>query len=464
MKENVARLELKVTKNKKRVLADFTPVPGAENDLTYDQIIIKLQMLGVRVGLDEDKIRAICESDKPLRNIVIAECIYPEMGEKARLEYFVDINARRKAVVQNDGSIDFRDLGEISSASTDQALYRKVPPTIGKPGKNVLGKEIPGLLGKDLTINTGVGTEIDADDPNLVRASRDGEILLTNGIVQISDVFNVIGNVDYSTGNLQFNGAVKVNGDVNSGFKIEADGDVEIRGFVENAEVISGNDVIIHGGFSGMGDGIVKAKRDVIAKYVENQTIHADRDIIISGHSYHSNLTAGRSVIVTGSQSAIVGGECKAETGVNSNRLGSINGTKTVIKVGYNKEISDRLFQSEKEIARIEEEKHKLGQNIENLSRLKLVKKGILPPDKMEQLEAMEVEFNDMYDILRELKSTKDELEEKQNELNNAKVLANTAAFQNVHVYYGLQYLTVKNNLGPSIFKLSKSEIIRLSK
>ncbi|MFC1550987.1 DUF342 domain-containing protein [Candidatus Latescibacterota bacterium] len=464
MKEKIARLEIKVAKNKKRVLADFTPYPGVENDLTYDQINIKLQMLGVQVGIDEDKIRTICNSEKPLRNIVIAECIYPERGENARLKYYIDINERRKAVEQDDGSIDFRDLGEISSACAGQVLYKRIPPTIGAPGKDVYGIEIPGLPGKDLKINLGAGTEIDEGDENLVRASNDGEILIINGIIQISSVYKVIGNVDYSTGNLKYNGAVKVSGDVKSGFKIEADGDIEIRGFVENAEVSSGNDVIIYGGFSGMGEGVVKANRDVIAKYVENQTIQANRDIIISGHSYHSNLLAGRAVIVKGSQSAIVGGECKAETGVSTNRLGSINGTKTVVKVGYNKELSDSLFQCEKEIGMMEEEQHKLEQNIENLTHLKTIKKGILPQEKTEQLEMMEMEYNDMYDKLREIKSKKDALDKEQEKLNNAEVLANTSAFQNVQVYYGQQYLTVKSNLGPSVFKLSNSEVIRLSK
>ena len=171
-----------------------------------------------------------------MRNIIVAKAIPSETGEKAHIETYFTINTSRKAIASENGSIDYHNLGDIASAKKGQELYRKIPPTIGKSGKDVLGNEIPGKKGRDLKIVLGSKTDIDEDDPNLVKASGDGEIIITKGIVQISKVHKVKGDVDYSTGNIIFNGTIMIKGTVRAGFKIKAAGDIVISGNVEDAD------------------------------------------------------------------------------------------------------------------------------------------------------------------------------------------------------------------------------------
>ena len=303
-----AKVDIVIADNNMKVTANYFPAKGMGNDICLEDVLSKIESYGVNTGINHENIKAMCESDSPRLNIVIAMAIPSQEGEKARIIPYFDINERRKAMKKENGSVDFHELGDISSTTKGQELYRKVPPTNGSPGKDVLGNELPGLPGKDLKIVLGRGTEFDESDPNLVRASKDGEILVSGGVVQISDIHEIVGDIDFSTGNIKFNGSVKINGTVKSGFKVEADGDIEIKGNVEDAEVTGGNDIIVIGGFIGNGEGLIHAKRDVIIKFVENQHIKADRDILINGPSYHSNLQAGRSIISQGGKSVIVGG------------------------------------------------------------------------------------------------------------------------------------------------------------
>lgn len=79
----------------------------------------------------------------------------------------------------------------------------------------------------------------------------DGHVSLVEGKVFVSDVYEVE-NVDLSTGNIDFEGSVQVNGNVSSNFVIRAGGNVIISGVVEGAYIEAGGNIIIARGMNGM--------------------------------------------------------------------------------------------------------------------------------------------------------------------------------------------------------------------
>jgi len=382
MTNNNSNLDIKIADNKLKVSADYTPVQDDGNNYNAEEILARLESKGVNTGIKHDVIKIICESKKPFKNIVLAEAIPPQVGEKARIESYFDINRHRKAHKREGGSVDFRDLGEICSAKKGQKLYYKTAPTIGEPGMDVCGNKIPGIPGRDIKIVVGSGTEFDENDHNLVRASYDGEIMLKNGIIHISGIHKVNGDVDFSTGNIKFNGSVKIKGSVKAGFKVEAAGDIEISGHVEDSVVVGGNDIKIIGGYVGNGGGKVVAGRDVHVKFVENQYIEAKRDIIIHGEAYHSRLRAGQSIITNGGKGTIVGGQSEATTSVEAKRFGSVTAAPTVIKVGIDPRLTERMKEVEDEIEQTKESQEKLEKSIVLLYRYKIDNNGKLPPRK----------------------------------------------------------------------------------
>ena len=54
----------------------------------------------------------------------------------------------------------------------------------------------------------------------------------------VSPVFQLNGDVDFSSGDIDFRGNVSINGNVTAGFKVRASGDIEVNGFIENSEVV----------------------------------------------------------------------------------------------------------------------------------------------------------------------------------------------------------------------------------
>jgi len=459
-----AKVDLLVTDNKLLTLASYLPPQGEGLRLTSDEIRARLRDSGVTFGLIDDNIEKMAMSDVPVKNIVVAEALKPTVGEKAHIEPYFEINARRKAMIKEDGNVDFHDLGEISSALSGQELYRKIPPTVGDSGTDVTGKEIPGILGRDLKMVLGPGTKFDDKDKNLVRAAIDGEIIVRKGTVQISEVHKVPGDVDFSSGNLKFNGSIKIAGGVKSGFSVEAEGDIEIQGMVEDATIIAGNDVIVQGGFAGSGDGDIKAGRDVIVKFIENQRIEAERDIVISGASYHAKLQARRSILAQGGKSMIVGGTAEAKISVKAARFGSDAFPKTVIRIGTDPKLNEKILALEEEIRLTEESSRKLEQSSIFLYKIKIDNDGTLPPEKREMLEKIEAARSIIPEKLKMLRKSLEGKKAEFEQVANAEAKADVAAFPKVQICIGQQKLNVVDKLGPSLFKMNKGEIMRFSK
>ena len=459
-----AALEIKVADNKMKVTANYTPPFGDGASLTVEDVISQLESMGITTGLYEEKICAMCLSDKPMRNVLIAEGIDPEQGEKARIEYFFSLDQHRKAAVKDDGSIDFRDLGEIASAKTDQELYRKIPPTIGPSGSDVYGNELAGLPGKDLKLALGPGTELDEDDSDLVRASCEGEIVLHDGTIQISQIHRVNGDVDYATGNIKFKGSVKISGTVKSGFRVEAGGDIEINGNIEDAEVIGENDITVAGGFTGSGEGLVKAGRDVTVKFVENQRIQAERDIIIKGSSYHSMLSAGRSIIAKGGKCMIVGGQSEAKSSIHAKRFGSEAGATTTIKVGINPKLSERIKKVDTEIWETKKALEKVEKSMAFLERQAIDFRGKLPAKKKALLDGLKKTKTALPEKLKALEESRDEIMKERKHIYKAFAAAEVSVYPQVKVFVGSHWMSVEQKCGPSKFMLKNDEVTRESK
>ena len=452
------RIILTLTKDKMQVVANYTP-SMQENSITTGDIIQKLHSMGVKVGIKEDVIRHICESSITMSLVAVAEGVAPKIGNNARIETLIDFT-RPKSIELEDGSVDFKNLGELPFASQGTALYRKIPPTIGESGADVLGNPIPGSLGKDFQISLGKGTELDPDDPNLVLASESGGLLSKSGLIHVLDIHKINGDVNYKTGNIKFKGSVFITGNVKAGFKIEADGNITIEGRVEDAEIIGGNDVVIMGGYSGAGNGMITAGRDVFIKFITNQTVRAERDIVINYNSHHATLFAGRAIICKGHDSMIVGGECEGKMYVEAGSLGSVANPKTIIRTGDDPELTKQII-SMKEVIKQTKETNKIF--TQTIKKFKTVFKGNLPPDKAQDLTKLEESLAAICKKLSSHEQSLSELVDKKKKLNKSFIIAYRAVYANVEIHIGNQWKKIKDNLNPSVFKIVHGEIFRKS-
>ncbi len=264
-------------------------------------------------------------------------------------------------------------------------------------------------------------------------ADIDGCPAVVKEKVVVDPVYTVPGNVDFKTGNIEFIGAVMIKGNVTSGFTVKAGGDVNILGNVEEAIIEASGKINIIGGAYGRGKTFISAVQDVTVKFVENVTIKSKTNVKIGEAAMHSNITAGKKIIVSGKKGLIVGGKATAVEEVKAKNIGNHIATPTEIEVGVNPELREELKNLEKKTEIDQDNLNKAQNAIEALKNLQK-QQGDLPPAKKELLLKL---TRTQFQLMAQIKAAvekKAQLEEAAKENIAAKVSAADKMYPGVKI------------------------------
>lgn len=301
--------------------------------LTLGQIYAAIEKAGINYGLDDEAIRSLIGMRYPQLR-VIARGKAAREGRDATIEYCVPISRPFLTPKElENGRVDFYNLNLVYNVNKGEVLARKTPSLPGERGMTVTGKTIRPHPGKDVPLLPGKNTEVIEEGCTLV-AQAPGHAVLEGGRIHVLPVYVVGGDVDFSTGNINFIGSVRINGSVKMGFHVQAEGDVEVRQAVEGGIVKAGGNVFVKEGIRGIGKGRISAGGSVYARYLENAYVEASQDVIIGESVIQSTISAGGKVIVRGESGQLVGGFCCAGREIEAKSVGSQLEVATQLQVG----------------------------------------------------------------------------------------------------------------------------------
>ncbi len=327
------------------------PEPGKGKRLSAEQVLEELARRSqITYGLDREGFRAFLAAPVYDEPFVIARGLAAIPGEDGRLEWHIErrggINAYKLHEVKEDEQVDFKNLDLFDQVKQEQLLVTRVPPKEGKPGRTVLGREIPAAPGKNYLLPQGKNTYITKDGLEL-RAALTGRVDEINGHLIVSNVYHIAGDVDLSVGNIDFDGDVVVDGNVISGFTIKASGSIEVKGIVEGSALEAGGDIFIRGGIQGGGKGMLQAQEGIYVRFAEYATLQAGT--VVSAESLlHSNVSCLGSVEVVDGRGSIIGGNVCAASYIAARFLGNSSGRATDLQVGLSPKSRVRLAELEK--------------------------------------------------------------------------------------------------------------------
>ena len=211
----------------------FIPPSSDGKRLTRSDIEASLNHKKIVYGIDSDAIDAFLENPSYTPPLVMAKGLHPRHGEDARIEYYFNTDLKARPTLKEDGSVDFFNLNIINHCEKDELLARLYPEDRGDEGCDILGSRIKPRTVKHDVLRFGKNIRI-SDDKTELYATGSGSVSLVDGRVFVSTTMEVE-NVDTSTGNIEFEGDVVVNGNVCSNFTVKASGSVEVKGVVEGA-------------------------------------------------------------------------------------------------------------------------------------------------------------------------------------------------------------------------------------
>lgn len=345
-------------------------LPSPLPDETYEfvEVLEAVEAAGVKVGINEDKIRAMIDEKYYDKECLIAKGVPMEDGVDAYFDYGFDTNFNKAPSRREDGSVDYWSIHSVELVEEGQVIATYVEPIEGSNGVTVKGKLLMAKKGRPLPPLSGKGFSRSADN-KVYTADKTGKIEMQNGRILISQVHEVFGDVGLKTGNIDFRGDVLIHGNVPTGAVIKATGSITIDGTVEGAFLEANKDIIIRGGMLGAGKGMIKTKGDLSAKFLEYASVHAEGDVVTDS-TINCNITANGKVYLKGKHASIVGGVIHAATGVEAYNFGNEYGVKTEIYAGVNMEVKKQLTYHEDCIKEAEDILEKIGLGLKQLEDL----------------------------------------------------------------------------------------------
>lgn len=375
--------------------------PSSDTDpfTTIDDVRKALAQRNVVFGIDENKMAELsAKLSKIAATKDLTESVEMEVavgapvinGRDAVIEFLYKKQDTTQGVSApeqtEDGRIDYRAGHKIDNVAKGTVLARKTPATKGVAGKTVTGKEMAPQDGKDVELSVNKGVILSPENPNEFIADADGQVIVKDKKISVLALYEVPGDVNFSTGNIDFVGTVIVKGDVKDGFKIHAGEDIVVSGVVEGAELKAGGKITVVGGVSGNDKAHIACKGDANIKYIRNAVAEIGGNLSIGQAIMHSKITCDGKVAVAGQKGVIVGGQIIAGQEVSAALIGSNFATTTEIIVGEIISIREELLKIDAEMKAIAENLDKTKKGMLFLKELHTKLGGNLPADKKELL------------------------------------------------------------------------------
>ncbi|MBD3344725.1 MAG: DUF342 domain-containing protein [Chitinivibrionales bacterium] len=385
--------------------------PGEERDKIAPQDILdELERTGIVYSIDKDIIKIAVdfynEYGQGESDAVVAKGTVPVNGKDGRIECLVDFS---KPVVTflKDKKKEYKETDRMPAVAKGAPVFRIVPPTKAVDGMTVTGEKIPAVRGKWKHSPKIDNTEVSKEDPKILLAAIDGCAVWYSGRFALFPCRVIKGNVDNTTGNISFEGVVKVLGDIKSGYTVEAKAGIAVHGNIEDAHLKTEGDVTVKGGFNGTGKGTIECSGKVEVGYVRNQSVTAMGSIFIGGESIGARLYSRNKIIVRRKDVVLAGGSCYALQGIECASLGAESEITTEVSVGLDPAVRKKIELFNAKISELRTRSNYYAGQLEEIEKSKKKSKGLFQKfiGKMETV--MEAKMN--------LDMQLDELEKKRN-------------------------------------------------
>ncbi|MCL2874104.1 MAG: FapA family protein [Defluviitaleaceae bacterium] len=332
-------IKVEIAKDRLSASISFKPAVGLGKPAGEIEILDALLKGNVKYGIDMAEVKRLGAKHGYDADYKIASAKDPVNGENGYLDFGFDPSEKKEARPEllENGNVDFRSLNLIEMVEKGQTLITFIPPKEGVDGVDVLGNAIPYKRGNPTPkVTKGQGVSVNENETEMI-AETSGQVIYVNKKLVVNPILEIAGDVGPSTGNVKFNGSVKIRGNVMSGYSIVAEGDIDVQGTVEAANIESGNDVFMYNGVQGGDKATITAGGDINTKFAEGCTLKAGRNIVANS-IMHSDVHCAGVLTLDGKNGNLVGGIINVGESVKAKVIGSSMATSTEIVVGNDPE------------------------------------------------------------------------------------------------------------------------------
>jgi len=450
------RIKVDIIEQKmKAVVLIKAPQEIEDEPVTLEMVLNALDKAGVKYGINQDAILDVV-SERRWGELFTAALGTPAAtGEDATIEYHFLTYKSLKPQVSEDGHIDYKEVNVVNSVVKDNVLMKKNPATAGEKGMNVRGEEIPGKLGKDVSMSAGAGTYKDPSDDTLIKAAIDGIVFFNqkNNSVEVQKLYVISGSVDYSTGNVNVKSSIEVKADIKPGFSVTTPYNVSVRGTVEHASITCDGNLTVKEGIVGDGKHVIKTGGDIHSGYINNQIIKCGGSVYAATEIRNSIIECEDEVVLTKNNGLIIGGKIIASNKINTPTIGNMYNVPTELEVGVNFEFKEKYFH------KVELKNGVLKQIEEFRKKIEVVNSKPADLGTGSMLKNLKAQLQDAVDQLEKLKRGVEEIARDYYNIANPTISVSKTVFPGTIIKIKHAIYEVKEEMSHVMFKLVDEKI-----
>jgi len=369
---------------------------------TIEAVVSALEDNGVRHGVNRDTIADLLAHGRYGETIVVATGSSPVHAQPAEIRYHFDPDRGKPYLQMEYGRINLRELNFIENKAAGALLAELLPEVQPVDGTSVTGERIPATREvKAVELVAGANAEL-TDGGTAVHATADGNVRLQDGAIVVEPMV-VVENVDYSTGNIHFEGSVIVEKSIADGFVIEAGGDVQVNRGVGRATIVAGGNVLLKSGINGGGDGSVRCGGNFVAKYVEGSAVSAQESIFVEEAIMHSEVSAVTHCVLTGRRAEIISSQLIVGGSLWCKKLGSISEGATTVHIGVPPELLFTYRATKKQLEEASDSQEETTVKIKQIERT--VDEGNDDPRLGQACEQLREQLADLDAAIKQIKN-----------------------------------------------------------
>ncbi|MCB1172306.1 MAG: DUF342 domain-containing protein [Leptospiraceae bacterium] len=322
--------------------AVFKVVYNPRRRLHYQDVFQHLNENQIIFGIKHDDIKRLEKDwleqghqEGQVLEIIAARGLPMQPCEDGRVEFF--IKKRPPVVIDDKGRADFRNIDRFTTVNDGERLARIYPPREGKSGMDIRGHEVVPREPKRPLLETGknVIRLEEGEGRILCKARTHGIYIHSRNFIDVNPELAIQSSIGLETGNVKYDGNVRVGHNIERGSSLFCRGDLKVRGMVESDDVHVGGSMQVDKGIHASGQGLIKAAGDLRTNYIDNSHIFVEGSIEVQRSINASEIVCMGDLVVADKNGSISGGSVYCFGSIAASIIGNRSETATRIVVGH---------------------------------------------------------------------------------------------------------------------------------
>ncbi len=335
-----------------KLSATLTPIDDQLQGPALAEVKLLLSEEGISFGLISDQLLSayLKKSPLPAEPFVVARGSPPVPGHPPEIRYYFDTDPMRIGTLLADGTMDWKNRGEIPQVAAGDLLAEKLGGDPGTAGTNILGEEVPPPRIKDPPLKFTKGAERSEDGKQIFAKIHGTPKLGTDGRIGVFAMLPIETDIGIETGHIDFDGHIEVNGGVSAGYTVKA------RSLntkeIQNATIEISENLVSFGGVYGS---TLKVGGTLKASHIHNCTAEISGDLVVEKELFNCKIEVnGRCIIESGK---IIGSTITAKKGIQVRDIGTQAARPSDLTVGVDFKFEREMEAAQGEIDALEKQK-----------------------------------------------------------------------------------------------------------